>query len=127
MLLFQKRFHEGLKSGAVTLTFRQWAKPHVKPGGRYRCHPIGVLEVDAIERVRVGDIGAADARLAGFATRAELLEYMGELAPEDEVWRIVLHHGGDGDRVSLALEDALSPDDVAAIARRLEKLDGKRA
>lgn len=40
MLLFQKRFHEGLKSGEVTLTFRRWERPHVKPGGRYRCHPI---------------------------------------------------------------------------------------
>jgi hypothetical protein len=126
MLLFQKRFHEGLVSGAVRLTFRRWAKPHVKPGGRYRCHPIGVLEVDEIRRVRVADIGADDARLAGFATHAALMEYMGEVSPDDEVWRIALHHGGDGDRVSLALEDRLSPDEIAGIARRLERLDARR-
>lgn len=125
MLLFQKRFHEGLKSGAVRLTFRRWAKPHVKPGGRYRCHPIGVLEVDEIRRVRVADIDAADAALAGFATLEELRAYMGDAAPADEVWRIALHHGGDGDRVSLALEDRLDADEVAAITRRLEKLDGR--
>jgi hypothetical protein len=127
MLLFQKRFHEGLKSGAVTVTFRRWAKPHVKPGGRYRCHPIGVLEVDDIRRVRASDIGAADARLCGFATRAELFDYMGEVGPDDEVWRITLHHGGDGDRVALALESELTADEVAAITRRLERLDEKRA
>ena len=46
MLLFKKPFFAGLQSGAITLTFRRWQKPHVRPGGRYRCHPIGVLEVD---------------------------------------------------------------------------------
>ena len=42
MLLFKKPFFAGLQSGAITLTFRRWQKPHVRPGGRYRCHPIGV-------------------------------------------------------------------------------------
>ncbi len=74
MLLFQKRFHEGLVRGDVRLTFRRWDKPHVKPKGRYRCHPIGVLEVDAVARVRVDAISDADAVLSGFATVAELLE-----------------------------------------------------
>jgi len=49
MLLFQKRFHAGLTSGEVTLTFRRWPRSRVKAGGRYRCHPIGVLEVDGFE------------------------------------------------------------------------------
>ena len=56
MLLFKKAFHAGLQSGAITLTFRRWQKPHVKPGGRYRCHPIGVLEVDNAAVVPVADI-----------------------------------------------------------------------
>lgn len=29
MLLFKKAFHAGLTSGAITLTFRRWQKPHV--------------------------------------------------------------------------------------------------
>ncbi len=125
MLLFQKRFHEGLVSGAVTVTFRKWDKPHVRAGGRYRCHPIGVLEVDTIERVRVADIDDADARRAGFPTRAELLVYMGEVKPSDLVWRIELHHGGDGDRVEIALEDELSAEDVETIRKKLERMDAK--
>jgi hypothetical protein len=126
MLLFQKRFHEGLVSGAVTVTFRRWEKPHVKVGGRYRCHPIGVLEVDAVETVRAGDIDEADARRAGFADREELLEYLrgrGRLDARTEVFRVALHHGGDGDRVSIALDDRLTREDVAAIRARLARLD----
>lgn len=126
MLLFKKAFHAGLQGGTITLTFRQWAKPHVKPGGRYRCHPIGVLEVDAITKVTVSQITEADATCAGFPSRDALRTYLAELGPiEDttELWRVVLHHGGDGDRVELALEDTLTDDDVATIRDKLARMD----
>ena len=48
VLLFQKRFHAGLVDGSITLTFRAWPRPRVKPQGRYRVHPIGVVEVTGI-------------------------------------------------------------------------------
>lgn len=126
MLLFKKPFWAGLQSGAITLTFRRWQKPHVRPGGRYRCHPIGVLEVDAIEHVALRKIGEHDAIAAGFASRDQLISYLAELGPVDddtEVYRVALHHGGDGDRVELALEDELSSDDVTAIRAKLARLD----
>lgn len=129
MLLFQKRFHAGLVDGTVTTTFRRWNKPHVRPGGRYRCHPIGVLEVDAIERMKVREITEEDARRSGFATLQELAEYMRTARPEEEllatseVYRVRFHHGGDGDRVEIALATELTTEDVAAIAARLAKLD----
>jgi hypothetical protein len=126
MLLFKKPFWEPLVSGAVTLTFRRWQRPHVRVGGRYRCHPIGVLEVDAVALVRAKEITADEAKRAGFASRAELLTYLGELGPlddETEIWRVELHHGGDGDRVELALETELTAEDVAAIEKKLAKMD----
>lgn len=129
MLLFKKAFHQGLVDGSIGLTFRRWDKPHVRTGGRYRCHPIGVLEVDAVDKVRVRDITAADAQRAGFASRADLVAYMrsgpggDDLTDATEVYRIALHHGGDGDRVEIALDDRLTPDDVAAIRAKLAKLD----
>ena len=129
MLLFKKAFFEGLTSGAITLTFRRWAKPHVRPGGRYRCHPIGVLEVDAITRVRAAAITVEDAQRAGFTSLELLRAYLAELGPlgdDDELWRVELHHGGDGDRVELALADTLTADDVAAITKKLKKLDGRK-
>jgi hypothetical protein len=128
LLLFQKRFHAGLVSGAVRLTFRSWKTPRVKPGGRYRVHPIGVVEVERVDRVTVAEISEADARAAGFADRAELLAYArpvveGRLTARTPMFRVALHHGGDGDRVPLALEAELGPAEVAEIASRLERLD----
>jgi hypothetical protein len=126
VLLFKKAFFEGLTSGAITLTFRRWQKPHVRPGGRYRCHPIGVLEVDAVELVTVERISEGDARACGFATRAELIAYLAELGPLDEateVYRVALHHGGDGDRVEIATQAALDEAEVAAITAKLARMD----
>ncbi|MBX3230886.1 MAG: hypothetical protein KIT84_40600 [Labilithrix sp.] len=133
MLLFTKRFHAGLVDGSVTVTFRRWDKPHVKVGGRYRCHPIGVLEVEAIEQVKVRAIAADDARRAGFATRAELLAFMAaapkreeaKLTPATLVYKVTLRHGGDGDRVEIALDDALTAEDVTALRGKLAKMDAK--
>jgi hypothetical protein len=129
MLLFKKAFWEGLTSGAVTLTFRRWQKPHVRAGGRYRCHPIGVLEVDDVRLVRVRSITGGDAKRAGFASRPALLAYLGELGDLDadtEVYRVELRHGGDGDRVAIALDAALGPEDVAVIREKLARMDAKR-
>ena len=128
MLLFQKRFHEGLVSGAVTLTFRRWDKPHVRAGGRYRCHPIGVLEVDRVDRIEARDITEGDAKRAGFASRDELFLYLrtardAPFAADSDLFRVELHHGGDGDRVEIALDVDLSADDVKAIAAKLARMD----
>ena len=126
MLLFKKPFFAGLQSGAITLTFRRWQKPHVRPGGRYRCHPIGVLEVETVELITIAQIKDVDAAPAGFADRAALVAYLAELgplAPESPVYRVALHHGGDGDRVEIALAVDLTADDVTAITGKLARMD----
>jgi len=126
-LLFQKRFHEGLVAGTVRVTFRRWQRAQVKPGGRYRCHPIGVLEVDAVAPVRVGDVGDADAQASGFADVGELLAYLaqfgGPLKKSETVFRVELHHAGDVDAKPTAFQDRLSVEEVQEVRARLERLD----
>ena len=126
LLLFKKAFFDGLVSGAVTLTFRRWQKPHVKTGGRYRCHPIGVLQVDEVAVVPLRSITSDDANRAGFLSLDALVAYLTELGPLDEdttVFRVRLHHGGDGDRVAGALDETLSDDDREALRAKLARLD----
>lgn len=128
MLLFQKRFHAGLVDGSVTRTFRLWDKPHVKPLGRYRVHPIGVVEVVSVVRRPLRELTNRDANAGGFVSREALIAYMAPVAktPLTEatlVFDVTLRHGGDGDRIPLALEDALTKDDVEAITERLARLD----
>jgi len=84
-----------------------------------------VLEVDRVEVVRVGSITEGDAAAAGFESRAALLEYMQgvrekTLRAADRVFRVELHHGGDGDRVPAALDASLSDEEVEGLVRRLD-------
>jgi hypothetical protein len=128
VLLFQKRFHAGIVDGAVRLTFRLWEKPHVKVGGRYRVHPIGVVEVNSVDRVTVGDITERDARAGGFESRAALLGYMAPVAKTaltdaTPVFRVGFVHGGDGDRVASALETELTAEALADLVKRVGRLE----
>lgn len=130
VLLFQKRFHAGLVSRAITLTVRQWEKPHVKVGGRYRVHPIGVVEVHAVAQVPLAELTDADARRAGFLDLAELTSWMtpvakATLGPSSHVWKVELEHVGDGDRIELATQAVLSKDDVALLTKKLARLDAR--
>lgn len=121
MLLFQKRFHEGLVNGDITLTFRRWKKPHVKPQGRYRVHPIGVFMVDAVSIVDDSDITEADARASGFVSLDEMKQWM--RPGPDPLYRVTLHHAGDGDRVEIATDDNLTPEALADLKKRVARLE----
>ncbi|MBK7863783.1 MAG: hypothetical protein IPJ65_35295 [Archangiaceae bacterium] len=125
MLLFQKRFHQGLVDGSITLTFRRWAKPHVKPGGRYRVHPIGVVMVDALEVVADHELTETDAVACGFASLDEMKAYL-RPGPEP-LFKVTLHHAGDGDRVEHATDAKLDPAALAELTKRVARLerDGK--
>ena len=123
VLLFQKRFHEGLVSGAITLTFRRWKQPHVKPGGRYRVHPIGVVMCDAVSIVDDASVTPADARAAGFTSLDEMKQWM--RPGPDPLYRVVLHHAGDGDRVEIATDDNLTPEALKELQKRIARLEKK--
>ena len=128
MLLFQKRFHAGIVNGAVRLTFRLWEKPHVKVGGRYRVHPIGVVEVNAVASVTLADISERDALDGGFLSREELLAYLAPVAKKPltattHVFRVGFVHGGDGDRVPVALETVISAEALFELQKRVERLE----
>ncbi len=128
MLLFQSRFHEGLVSGAITHTFRLWPKARVKPGARYRCHPIGVLVVDSVERVRVDQITDCEAQQAGFAGRGVLIEYLQNLSEAPlsgsaEVFKVILHYGGEGDFAAVAHETEISDEAFNELTAKLSRMD----
>jgi len=71
-MLFQRRFHERIRSGDITCTVRIWQRPHVKVGGRYALAP-GAIVVDEVHETRLDDITAALARRSGFPSLVDLL------------------------------------------------------
>jgi hypothetical protein len=107
--------------GRVTLAFRRWKRPSVTAGSRMRTS-VGVLEITAVDRISEETITEEEARQAGAGSREALLAQLAR-RPEGDVYRICLRYAGPDPRVALREDDALTPEDVAAIQSTLDRLD----
>lgn len=61
---FSRDLRAGVLSGSITVSFRLWHRPQVKPGGRYQVGD-GHIVVDSVEQVPFSDISEADLRRTG--------------------------------------------------------------
>lgn len=109
-----------IADGVVTLAFRRWDQPRVKPGGRQRT-AIGVIAFETVEPVDRDDLNETDARAAGFSSRDELLALV-DRRTSGTIYRIGLCLVGPDPRV--ALRESL-PDEpqVRELTDRLDRLD----
>ncbi len=121
-MLFSKSAWAGLADGSITVTFRTWAKPQAKAGGRYRVAGM-LLEATSVQQVEVGSLTEADAVAAGEATLVTLLGRLGEPEPTATVWRVDLRYVGIDDRIERRTVAELTNDDIAALRTRLDRLD----
>jgi hypothetical protein len=119
-MLFKQKFLQGIVSGEVTLAFRRWRRPSVRAGGRLRTWA-GVVAIGAVDVVAADAITTRDARRAGYADRAELLEDLGERG--DTLYRIELRFAGADPRRELRAKSELSAEDIAELQRRLARFD----
>lgn len=120
-MLLKRATLEGIAEGRITLAFRRWKRPTVRAGGELRTS-IGVLAIDAVDRVSEGDITDTDARAAGYPDGDALLSEL-KRRPEGDLYRVALHLAGDDPRAALREQDALDDEAVAAIAARLDRFD----
>jgi hypothetical protein len=120
-VLFKRHVIDGLADGTIDLAFRRWAKPRVRAGSRLRT-AAGVVEVEAVDEIRPADITEKESRRAGYSSRSELLA---DLATQrnGRVYRIGLRIAGPDPRVALRERSGLTDDELAAIERRLARLD----
>lgn len=135
-MLFSKWQREGISAGRITATYRRWRRLGVKVGGRYRTGgdggrsmigadgtrggPAQFVEVDAVDKVAVSRLTAAEARAAGYPTLAALRADLPD-RPELPLYRIRFHLVDAPDpRAELAADTRV---DVAAVDARLERLD----
>lgn len=120
-MLFPQRFWSGLADGSVELAFRRWRRAGVKAGGT-QLTPTGVLAIDAVDVVDLGDITPDDALRAGYRDRAELLAEL-ERHPDGTLYRIAFHHAGADPRVALRQAADVPDDELARVRARLARLD----
>jgi hypothetical protein len=120
-MLFQRRFHEGIRSGEIRCTVRIWQRPHVKVDGRYALGS-GAIVVDKIYETALDDITPALARRCGFASLADLLK-TAKHGPGERVFIIDFHYDGEASAHTKPETDAVSAEEIAQLVQRLDAMD----
>jgi hypothetical protein len=90
---FSRELRAHVLSGDITVTFRLWRQPKVKPGGRYRVDE-GHIEVDSVELVPFSSIDSTDVRRAGETDLESLRRraaHAGPIHDETLLYRIEFH------------------------------------
>ncbi len=119
-MLFKQRFWAGIADGSVTLAYRRWKRAAARVGARHRT-PAGVIEIVEVSVVNEAEIGAEDARRAGFANRAEVLASL--TRREGEIYRIEFRYIGKDPREGLRERDRLTRAEMSKVTTRLRRLD----
>ena len=118
-MLIRRDTLEAIRDGSVTLAFRRWARPRLRVGTKMRTS-VGLVEV--VSLARVNDLTDAEARSAGERDRGAVLARLRRREPEP-LYRIELRYAGEDPRV--ALREDVTPDELTALAQRLDAIDAR--
>lgn len=120
-MLFKKDTLEAIARKEVTLAFRRWKKPTVKPGGALMT-AVGVLGFEAVEKTALSKITEDDAKAAGFASRSLLLKEIAK-HPGGDLYRVKFRLGGADPRIALRQDGHLSKSEMKNVLLALSRLD----
>ena len=90
---------QGIADGSVSLAFRRWDRPRVRPGGTQRTGA-GVVRFDSVVEVDPGTLTEDDAARAGVPSLAALLRLLARREGA-HVYRMHVSLAGADPRVSL--------------------------
>jgi hypothetical protein len=124
-MLLRKDTLDRIAAGEVDTVFRRQKRPTVKAGGTLRT-PIGVLAIEAVERIEPGDVTDADARRAGASGREAVVAFLA-LKTDGDCYRVRVRLAGEDPRIGLRNDTALDDAAVAGLAARLDRLDAASA
>ncbi|MYD99591.1 MAG: hypothetical protein F4X98_19680 [Gammaproteobacteria bacterium] len=116
---FTTRNSDQIRAGGVTLTFRNWKRPHAKVGGVYRLRPNGAVEVTGLANVRLAEVSTDDAVRAGFPSVDDMVAFLG-LPRTAEVTRVEFALTDDSPKAVPSLT-------VEEVVKRLEATDRRSA
>lgn len=120
-MLISRVTAEGIADGSVTVAFRRWDRPRVRPGGTQRT-VAGVVRFDTVEEVDPATLTEDDAAQAGVRSLAALLRLL-DRREGAHVYRMRVCRAGDDPRVALRELTVLSADDRRAVDKRLDRWD----
>jgi hypothetical protein len=114
-----------IADGSVTLAFRRWDRPRMRPGST-QVTTAGVLRIDSVEEVDPAALTDDDARRSGVRSLPELHRLLAR-RPGAHVYRMRVSMAGPDPRVALRERASLSAEERAALDARLDRWDAARA
>ena len=120
-MLIKRSVLDAIVTGKVSLAFRRWKRPTVRPGGTLRT-AVGVLAIDSVDAMSESDVRDVDARRAGYPSRQALLEELS--GREGRTYRIALRYAGEDPRKKLRERGTLDASELECVLARLARLDG---
>ena len=124
-MLISRATAEGIADGSVTVAFRRWDRPRVRPGGTQRT-VAGVVRFDSVEEIDPDTLTEDDAAHAGVRSLAELLRLLGR-RDGAHVYRMRVCLAGADPRVALREQADLTDDDRRSVDATLDRWDAVRA
>lgn len=73
---FDTRGSRGILAGRITVSFRNWKRPHAAVGSVYRLRPSGAVRVTDVRTVSLSGIEPGDLRRSGFDSVAAVAEFL---------------------------------------------------
>jgi hypothetical protein len=77
-MLLKLEVLEAIRRGEITLQFRRWTRPSVRPGGTLKTK-IGLLKIGRMDEVSPADVTEAEAKAAGFRDVADFRRWLGTM------------------------------------------------
>jgi len=93
-MLIKREILEAIKRGEITLQFRRWSRPSVKPGGTLKTK-VGLLKIGRIDEVSPDDVTAAEALRAGFRDVADFRRWLDTMKDGPLFHRIEIGYIGE--------------------------------
>jgi hypothetical protein len=119
-MLFKRDTLYGIRDGGITLAFRCWRQPRVKPGTVLHTG-IGLVRIDAVDRVAAEAISSREAKLAGFVSPEAVRASLRDIG-DGSIYRVKLHLAGPDPRIALR-ETKPATEDISAVIDKLKRLD----
>jgi len=114
----------GIADGSITLAFRRWDRPRMRPGSTQRT-VAGVVEVVTVEPVDPDRLSDADAARAGIRSLAELRRLL-DRRDGAHVYRMEVRLAGADPRVALREQTEIPESERRDIDTRLDRMDSAR-
>ena len=120
-MLFKRQVLEGIAGGKVTLAFRRWKRPQVRPGTRIRT-ALGAIRIGDVRLIQEASLKEDHALKAGFDNLAALKNDLRE-GEDRQLYSVEIAGLEEDVRALLRQDDKLDEGEARSLVVRLERWD----